>query len=73
MEITVTQPPHPGPPPPPDDRWSGGDEIHEKAHHVRDHVLPAMMQVRQSADALEKVVADKHWPLPSYRQMLFVK
>jgi glutamine synthetase len=54
-------------------RTLGGDEIHEKAHHVRDHVLPAMTGVRQAADALEKVVADLHWPLPSYRQMLFVK
>ena len=26
-----------------------------------------------AADALEKVVADQHWPLPSYRQMMFVK
>ncbi|MBB5232843.1 glutamine synthetase III family protein [Deinococcus budaensis] len=54
-------------------RALGGDEVHEKAHHMRDHVLPAMTEVRQAADALEKVVADLHWPLPSYRQMLFVK
>ncbi|MEF2277533.1 glutamine synthetase III [Deinococcus sp. YIM 134068] len=54
-------------------RALGGEEIHEKAHHVRDHVLPAMGQVRQAADKLEKIVSDKHWPLPTYRQMLFVK
>ena len=52
---------------------SGGEEVHEKAHHMRDHVLPAMLKVRAAADGLEKVVAGKHWPLPSYRQMLFVK
>ncbi|GAA5532652.1 glutamine synthetase III [Deinococcus aluminii] len=51
----------------------GGEEIHDKAHHVRDHVLPAMREVRQAADRLEKVVADKQWPLPTYRQLLFVK
>jgi len=51
----------------------GGDTVHEKAHHMRDHVLPAMSGVRQAADALERVVSAKHWPLPSYRQMLFVK
>lgn len=51
----------------------GGDEVHEKAHHMRDHVLPAMLDVRKSADALEKIVAGKHWTLPTYRQMLFVK
>ncbi|GGQ99050.1 glutamine synthetase III family protein [Deinococcus ruber] len=52
---------------------TGGEEVHEKAHHMRDHVLPAMLKVRVAADGLEKVVAGKHWPLPSYRQMLFVK
>ncbi|GHF66717.1 MULTISPECIES: glutamine synthetase III family protein [Deinococcus] len=51
----------------------GGDEVHEKAHHMRDHVLPAMQQVRAAADRLERIVSQKHWPLPTYRQMLFVK
>ncbi|WP_309570525.1 glutamine synthetase III [Deinococcus sp.] len=51
----------------------GGTEVHEKAHHMRDHVLPAMLDVRLAADKLEKVVAEQYWPLPTYRQMLFVK
>ncbi|WP_245958875.1 glutamine synthetase III family protein [Meiothermus luteus] len=51
----------------------GGDEVHEKAHHMRDNVLPAMAEVRKAADALERILADKYWPLPSYREMLFVK
>lgn len=51
----------------------GGDEVHQKAHHMRDNVLPAMLKVRMAADILERVVADRHWPLPSYREMLFVK
>jgi glutamine synthetase len=51
----------------------GGDSVHEKAYHMRDKVLPAMQGVRKAADALERIVADKHWPLPSYREMLFVK
>ncbi|MDT7921081.1 MAG: glutamine synthetase III, partial [Meiothermus sp.] len=51
----------------------GGDEVHEKAHHMRDNVLPAMTEVRKAADALERILADKYWPLPSYREMLFVK
>ncbi len=51
----------------------GGDEVHEKAHHMRDKVLPAMSAVRRAADELEKVMSAKHWPLPSYREMLFVK
>jgi glutamine synthetase len=51
----------------------GGESVHEKAHHMRDHVLPAMNDVRRHADRLEKIVSEQYWPLPSYRQMLFVK
>ncbi|GEM86369.1 glutamine synthetase [Meiothermus granaticius NBRC 107808] len=51
----------------------GGDTVHEKAYHMRDRVLPAMGEVRKAADALEKLVAADHWPLPSYRDMLFIK
>ena len=29
--------------------------------------------VRQHADALEAQVADEYWPLPKYREMLFIK
>jgi glutamine synthetase len=29
--------------------------------------------VRQSADALEGLVADDLWPLPTYQEMLFIK
>ncbi|HYD55249.1 MAG TPA: glutamine synthetase III [Gemmatimonadaceae bacterium] len=31
----------------------------------------AMAAVRSCADALECIVADEHWPLPKYREMLF--
>jgi len=51
----------------------GGDEAHEKALHMRDAVIPAMNAVRALADQLEKVVPDDLWPLPTYRDMLFVK
>lgn len=52
---------------------NGGDEIHEKAHHMRDKVIPAMDKVRAAADCLEKIVPSKTWTLPTYREMLFVK
>jgi glutamine synthetase len=32
-----------------------------------------MDEVRGYADALEATVADKHWPLPSYQELLFLK
>ncbi|CAA9355212.1 MAG: Glutamine synthetase type III, GlnN [uncultured Gemmatimonadetes bacterium] len=51
----------------------GGETVHSKAYHVRDNVVPAMSLVRGAADRLEKVVPDDYWPLPTYRDMLFVK
>lgn len=51
----------------------GGDEIESKAYHMRDHIVPAMREVRAVADRLEKVIPDDYWPLPTYRDMLFVK
>jgi glutamine synthetase len=32
-----------------------------------------MTRVRGAVDRLEKVVPDDYWPLPTYRDMLFVK
>ncbi|HEX8297850.1 MAG TPA: glutamine synthetase III [Rubricoccaceae bacterium] len=40
---------------------------------MRDAVLPAMLAVRAACDALECEVAADLWPLPTYREMLFVK
>ncbi len=51
----------------------GGETVHEKAYHLRDNVLPAMLAVREAADQLEGLVSEQHWNLPSYREMLFVK
>ncbi|MCW2857799.1 MAG: glnA 1 [Marmoricola sp.] len=39
---------------------------------IRDTVLPAMAQVRGAADALEGLVADDLWPLPTYQEMLYI-
>lgn len=51
----------------------GGDEVHQKAHHMHQNVVPAMKKVRIASDKLERLVAKQNWPIPSYRQMLFVK
>ena len=45
----------------------------DEALAMRDSVLPAMTKVRAACDALEGVVAADLWPLPTYREMLFVK
>ncbi len=42
------------------------------AKFYRDKVLPAMDEVRAAADLLELAVDDTLWPLPKYREMLFV-
>ena len=51
----------------------GGDEMSSKVIHMRDNVIPAMNEVRDVADRLEKVIPDDLWPLPTYRDMLFVR
>ncbi|EHN10359.1 Glutamine synthetase type III GlnN [Patulibacter medicamentivorans] len=50
-------------------------ELGELEHvlFLRDHVIPAMLGVREVADKLEKIVADDLWPLPRYSEMLFIK
>jgi glutamine synthetase len=45
----------------------------KEAIYMRDGVIPAMEDVRDVADRLEKLVADDLWPLPKYSEMLFIK
>ena len=45
----------------------------EEVRHRCDVVLPSMLAVRKYVDALEGVVADDLWPLPTYQEMLFIK
>jgi glutamine synthetase len=40
---------------------------------MRSDVFPALNTVRAAADKLETLVADDLWPLPTYREMLFIK
>lgn len=44
----------------------------EEAEHASLELLPAMITVRAAADALEALVADDLWPLPTYQEMLFI-
>lgn len=50
-----------------------GDEVLDHALHVKENVIPAMTQIRDAVDYLERHTADDYWPLPIYREMLFVK
>jgi len=44
----------------------------EKAAYIADKVIPAMNDVRSHCDLLEELVPDDLWPLPKYREMLFI-
>ncbi|MDB5355970.1 MAG: glnA 2 [Phycisphaerales bacterium] len=43
------------------------------AKHYRDNVVSSMVELRKSGDKLETLIADDLWPLPTYREMLFVR
>ena len=51
----------------------GDGDAYAHARHMRDAVLPAMLEVRKTADKLEAICPDDLWPLPTYREMLFIK
>jgi glutamine synthetase len=51
----------------------GDGDAFAHAKHMREHVFPALAEVRKAADKLETIVADDLWPLPTYREMLFIK
>ncbi|WP_020473853.1 glutamine synthetase III family protein [Zavarzinella formosa] len=48
-------------------------ELIDHAKYARDTLLPKMLDVRKAADKLETVVADDLWPIPTYREMLFIR
>ncbi len=42
------------------------------AKYYQQHVIPAMNDVRHAADELELIVDDALWPLPKFREMLYI-
>ena len=51
----------------------GAGDPEKHAKFFRDKVVPAMTELRETGDALECVVPQNVWPLPTYREMLFVR
>jgi glutamine synthetase len=49
------------------------DDVLAHAEYMHDKVVPAMEAVRETADRLERIVADDLWPLPKYSEILFIK
>jgi glutamine synthetase len=54
-----------------DHETNGNAEKH--ARYFRDKVIPAMDALREAGDCLECVTPNDVWPLPTYREMLFMK
>ena len=46
-------------------------EATELANYYKDKVIPAMSELRISADELETITAKSYWPYPSYGDLLF--
>lgn len=50
----------------------GIEDLAAKAAFFASDIMPAMLSIREVADYLEEVIADELWPLPKYREMLFL-
>jgi glutamine synthetase len=47
------------------------DDVVKKAESYRDNVIPAMRDLRTDVDAIEMIVPNDMWPVPSYTDLLF--
>jgi glutamine synthetase len=48
------------------------DNQRERAITFHNHVVPLMEEIRKHVDDLEMVIDDQLWPLPKYRELLFI-
>jgi glutamine synthetase len=51
----------------------GVEDMRKRAVAYNKELVPALAEVRTHVDALENMVDDQKWPLPKYREMLFLK
>ena len=49
------------------------DDEHKKAIAYHDKVEPKLDEIRYQIDKLELIVDDSLWPLPKYRELLFIR
>jgi len=49
------------------------EDAFEAGPHLRDQIRPAMADLRELGDLLEVQTPISRWPMPSYRDMLFIK
>lgn len=49
------------------------EDVRNKAIAYHDLVAPFLESIRQHIDSLELIVEDELWPLPKYRELLFIR
>jgi glutamine synthetase len=54
-------------------RANAMQDLNQRAVSYCESVLPYFEVIRNHCDRLERLVADTHWPLPRYRDLLFIK
>ena len=52
-------------------QFTEGREVLEQASFYRDRIFTAMSELRLIVDELETHVAGKHWPIPTYAELLY--
>ena len=55
-----------------EDRLSKSEEGRDTAIAYHDEVAPMLEKIRKHVDSLEMMVDDQMWPLPKYRELLFI-
>ena len=49
------------------------EDEHQKAIAYHDTIAPMLDTIRRQIDKLELIVDDALWPLPKYRELLFIR
>ncbi len=47
-------------------------ESREQAVGFHDKIVPMMSEIRSQLDSLEMIIDDQKWPMPKYRELLFI-
>jgi glutamine synthetase len=55
------------------DKLNKVEGLRKRAVGYHDDVLPMMIKIRGHVDDLEMIVDDQMWPLPKYRELLFIR
>lgn len=55
------------------DKAAASKDARKRAIAYHDKVVPFLDKVRKHVDALEMIVDDEMWPLPKYRELLFIR